>query len=257
MKKSRNPVLRRDVLKIGLGLVALTGLAGCATPATPTPLPPTPAPDPTATSGPVAQATSEPAAPTSPPAPEETTAPAEEAIVFAIDPGRSEARFTLNEKLMGNPTTVVGRTSKVAGEIRLSLDNPAGAQIGVIQIDARDFATDSDMRNRAIRNFILQSAQDQFQYITFEPTAIEGLPATASVGDTVSFKVTGNLKIRDIVQPVVFDTTVTVTSRAELSGLAQATVMRSAFGLTIPQVPNVADVTEEVALELEFVAVRQ
>jgi hypothetical protein len=33
--------------------------------------------------------------------------------------------------------------------------------------------------------------------------------------------------------------------------------MRNAFGLTIPQVPNVADVTEEVALELEFVAVRQ
>jgi hypothetical protein len=39
-----------------------------------------------------------------------------------------------------------------------------------------------------------------------------------------------------------------------VSGLAQTVVERADFELTIPNVEGVADVTEEVRLELEFVA---
>ena len=266
MKKQKNTVLRRDVLRFGLGIAALAGLAACASQAAPSP---TPAPSPTAPPVPATEPAAEPAVePAVEPTAEPTAIPATEApvaeaqpaasaetTVFKIDPSQSAARFTLNETLMGNPKTVIGTSTKVSGDITVSFDNPAGSQIGVLQIDASAFATDSGMRDRAIQNFILQTSQ--FQFITFEPTAIAELPAKVAVGDTLSFKVTGNLTIRDVVQPVTFDTTVTAKSDAELSGLAKTTVMRSAFGLTIPKVPSVADVTEEVALELEFVATKQ
>ena len=266
MKKQQNTMLRRDVLKFGLGIAALAGLAACGSQATPAP---TSAPSPTATPVPATEAAVEPTVePTAAPATEApatevpaTTAPATEApaaattATFKIDSSQSSARFTLNETLMGSPKTVIGTSTKVSGDITVSFDNPASSQIGVIQIDASNFATDSGMRDRAIHNFILQTSQ--FQFITFEPTGVAELPAQAAVGDTLSFKVTGNLKIRDVVQPVTFDTTVTAKSDAELAGLAKTTVTRSAFGLTIPKVPSVADVTEEVALELEFVATKQ
>jgi polyisoprenoid-binding protein YceI len=158
---------------------------------------------------------------------------------------------------LGQDKTVVGKTSKVSGTISTTLANPASTRISTIQIDASDLSTDSNMRNGAIQRFILQSAQSQYQYITFTPTAIEGLPATVSAGASLPVKITGNLKIRDVVQPVTFDATITLKSSGELAGDAKATVTRSAFNLTIPNVPSVADVTDKVALELQFVATKQ
>jgi polyisoprenoid-binding protein YceI len=112
-----------------------------------------------------------------------------------------QARFTLDEQLMGQPKTVIGVTSLVQGEISVDPADPASAQIGVLQIDARDLTTDSDRRNGAIRRWILQSDQDQYRYITFEPTSIEGLPETVTIGEPFTFSVAGNLKIRDVVHP--------------------------------------------------------
>jgi polyisoprenoid-binding protein YceI len=81
------------------------------------------------------------------------------------------------------------------------------------------------------------------------------LPDEANVGDTLTLQITGDLKIREIVQPVTFEATVTADSESQVTGLAQTTVQRADFELTIPQVEGVADVTEEVRLELQFVAV--
>jgi polyisoprenoid-binding protein YceI len=174
--------------------------------------------------------------------------------VFVIDPTQSVARYTLDEELMGAPKTVVGTTSLVSGEITINPAEPANATIGTIQIDARDFATDSGRRDGAVRRFVLASDRDEYQYIVFTPTAISGLPSTAQVGDSFEIQVTGDLTISGTTQPVTFVTTVTVDSATQIRGLAQTQVLRSEFNLNIPSVPSVANVTDEVQLELEFVA---
>jgi polyisoprenoid-binding protein YceI len=197
-------------------------------------------------------------APASTPTTSPTEAPAQEAAaskIFQIDPAQSEARFIVNEVLFGNPNEVVGSTTEVTGQIEIDLNDPTQTKIGEIQINARSLATDNRFRNRSVNRLILQSNRDEYQFITFTPTAIEGLPAEANVGDTLTLQITGDLKIRDIVQPVTFEATVTADSENQISGLAQATVQRADFELTIPQVKGVADVTEEVRLELQFVAV--
>jgi hypothetical protein len=48
--------------------------------------------------------------------------------------------------------------------------------------------------------------------------------------------------------------TVTANSEDELVGLGSATVLRENYQLTIPSVPSVANVSEEVKLEIEFTA---
>ncbi len=96
--------------------------------------------------------------------------------VFNIDSTQSQVSFTLTEELRSVPTTVVGTTDQVAGQIAVDYSDPTTAQVGEIRINARTLATDQEMRNRTIRGQILQSAQDQYEYITFQPTALSGLP---------------------------------------------------------------------------------
>lgn len=201
--------------------------------------------------------TDEPAA-----APTETATPApsptpEPGIIrsYVVNPEQSEVRFMINEVLFGNPKTVVGRTNQVEGEIQLDLQNPQAVEVSPITINARELATDDSFRNRALRRQILDSAQDEYQFIVFTPTSVDGIGDAAPViGEAQSFELSGELQIRDVMQPVTFQMVVTAVSETELSGSGEATVLRSDFGLQIPSVTGVADVSDEVILEIEFVA---
>lgn len=176
------------------------------------------------------------------------------AQTFVIDQSQSVASFTLDEELMGAPTTVVGTTSLVSGEIQIDPANPSATTVGTIQIDASDFTTDSDRRNGAIRRFILQTNDAANQYITFTPSNIEGLPDAVTVGDSFTIQITGDLTISGVTNPVTFETVITVDADNQISGTATTEVLRSDFNLTIPSVPSVANVTDEVQLQLDFVA---
>jgi polyisoprenoid-binding protein YceI len=182
------------------------------------------------------------------------TEEAPELTIFNIVPDESEVRFIITEELRGSPNTVTGRTDQIAGQIGVSFDDPRASQVGEIRINARTLATDNEFRNRAIRGQILQSAQDEFEFINFEPTLVEGLPSAVTMGGEIEFQVTGDMTIRDITQPVTFNVILTPFSQSRLEGTATATVQRSDFGLEIPNVPGVANVAQEVNLEIDFVA---
>ena len=174
--------------------------------------------------------------------------------LFAIVPEDSEVRFGLNEVLRGEPTRVIGRTDQIAGQIRVDFETPAESEVGAIRINARTLVTDQEMRNRAIRSQILQSGQDEFEFSEFQPTAIEGMPESITMGEPFTFSLVGDLTVRDITNPVTWEVTVTPVSEDEITGLATAQVMRGDYNLVIPSVPSVADVSEEVDLEIEFTA---
>ena len=232
---------------------------------------PTPEPLPSRTAAPIV---SETATPT--PTNEPTAAPAEEPGVTAtaeptatvapspepgitrtyeIVAGESEVRFFIDEELLGNPKTVVGRTNQVAGEISLNLQDTQTAAVSTIQVNARELVTDDSFRNRALRRQILDSAQDEYQFITFAPSEIAGLSAeAAAIGEAHTFNLIGDLQIRDVVQTVTFEMMVTAVSDNKLAGTGESIILRSDYDLQIPSVPGVANVSDEVKLEIEFVA---
>jgi len=177
-----------------------------------------------------------------------------EGTQFRIDAEQSEVTFTLEEDLRGTRTTVVGTTNQVGGDIVINFAAPENSQVGTITINARSIATDNPLRNGQIRNSILQSANDDYEFITFTPTDLSGLPESVEIGDTYTFQIVGDLTIVETTNAVTFDTTVTIDSEEQISGSATATVLRTDFGLNIPNVPGVANVTDDVDLAINFVA---
>lgn len=166
--------------------------------------------------------------------------------------GESTATFELDEELRGSPRHVVGTSSMVLGQIVFDPADLSSAAIGTILVNARDFTTDAGNRDRAVRGPILDTAVHEF--IEFTPTSLDGLPDSVSIGESIDFQVSGDLKIRDIVNPVTFDVSVALVSERRIEGTAITVVLRSDFDLRIPSVPSVANVTDEVTLTLDFVA---
>ena len=219
---------------------ATTSPATTATTATPTttsaPVDTTAAPDTTETTEPEAE--------------EDTSA-----VLYRIDKAESSVRFEIDEILNGSPFRVVGVTTEVAGEVLIDFGEPAASQLGTIVINVRTLATDSGFRDRAIRGPILESSRDENEFATFEPTGIEGFPDSVTMGDEVPLRITGTFTLSGEARPVTFDTTVTVVSIDKVEVTGTATVLRSEFGLAIPDIPSVSDVADEILLVIDLVAV--
>lgn len=196
-----------------------------------------------------------PAAPTVAAQPTAAPAPSQPAgmVTLQIAQGESEARFIIDEVLNNEPKTVVGTTNQVAGVIEINAQDPTKTRVGVIQVNARSLTTDSNFRNRTIKNQILQT--DQYELVTFTPSEIVGLPASGAVGQPYSFQIVGDLTIRDVTKQVTFEVTAKAPSESRVEGTASTTVAYADFGITIPQVRQVASVADQVRLELQFVAV--
>ncbi|MCS6844935.1 MAG: YceI family protein [Caldilineales bacterium] len=258
-------------LLIALGVVALIALAALAVAvfrppeqasaplvAAPVVIETAPVAAATPTPAPAAATPTEPAAQATPPSAEatptavEATPAAAGPVVFEIVPAQSEARFLIDEVLRGRPVRVVGATNQVAGQIAIDRNNPSASQVGLIRVNARTLTTDNEFRNRAIKNQILNT--NAYEFVTFQPTALSGLPASVAVGQPFTFQITGDLTIRDVTRSVTFDVTVTPVSETRIEGLATTTFPYRDFGLRIPDSPSVDTVADVVTLELEFVA---
>lgn len=174
-----------------------------------------------------------------------TESEAQGGITYALTDA-STATFTLTEELRGAPTTVVGTSTIVLGEILYDPEDPSSIQVGTVLVNARDFSTDSSNRNRAIRGPILDA--DTFEFIEFTPTSIDGFD-----GSGAAFSVSGDLTIRDVTNPITFEVTASIDSET-VAGTATATVDRTLWGLSIPSAPGIANVSESVTLTLDFVA---
>jgi polyisoprenoid-binding protein YceI len=173
-----------------------------------------------------------------------------EGTVYTIDPTSSQASFSVDELLFGRPNTVVGTTSNVSGQILVNPVDTQTLQVSTIQIDAGSLATDSRQRDGQINRFVL--AASQYPTIAFAPSVIVGLPDATTVGGTYPVQISGDLTIKNTIQPVTFVATVTQAAPNEIAGSATTSISLSGWGISIPQVPQVAGISDEVKLGLNF-----
>jgi polyisoprenoid-binding protein YceI len=224
-------------------------LAACSSAATPA------APQGNPTSAPVttaAPATTEAAAATE--APAVTDAPAAGATVYKIVPGESVLQYEVGETFLnqGNVFNLaVGRSSQVAGDITLDPAAPQNNSLGTFTADISQFASDSDRRDNAIRGRYLESSK--YPTVTFKPTAVEGLPQSYQDGQEITFKVSGDLTIRDVTKPVSFDVTAKL-SGGTLSGQAVTTILMSDFGFGPISIAGILNTEDQAKVTLNFVA---
>jgi len=174
---------------------------------------------------------------------------------YTLDSSRSEAKFEINEVLNNEPFRVVGTTNDVTGEINLNPSNPDLTDTSVIRINARTLKTDSTRRDGMIGRLILKSEANEF--ITFAPQSFSGLPENPQVGQEYSFTTLGTLSIAGTSRDVTFTVRAKANSESEIQGVATSSVNYTDFSLTIPSVPMVASVEEQVDLTFSFVAVKK
>lgn len=183
-----------------------------------------------------------------------TLSPTNGGTIFTIDSSASQASFTIQEVLFGQPNTVVGSTNQVAGQLLINRSDPSKSQVGEIRVDLSAMKTDNDFRNRALQGRIFETGDSANQYATFVTKSISGLSSSVTLGQAFSFTITGDLTVHQVTRTVTFDVQLTPESQTECKGQATAAVRYEDFNLTIPNVPSVTGVSDNVTLALIFTA---
>ncbi len=227
----------------------------------PTQPPPTPAPttapaaqpaQPAPTQASTAAATAAPAtqpAPTQPPPSAPATSPSG-AVTFTLGEG-TIARYKVEEVLARTGSwTATGETTEVAGQLAFDADGALIPAESRVIVQAATLATDSDRRDRYVRERTLNASQ--YPEIVFSPTATDGLPAplTAAQGN-INFTITGDLTIRDQTRPTTWSATADFAA-ATISGVASVEFTFADFAMDKPSVPIVLSVEDTIRLEIDF-----
>ncbi len=227
--------------------------AGCAS--TPAPvIPPTPV-VPAPTTAPTAAAPAPTTAPTAALVPATGANTSSTVVRLVIVPEKSEARYRVREQLVGVnlPNDAIGQTKEITGTIVGKMDGTIVAGESKFVVDLSALQSDRAQRDNFLRRNVLQT--DQYRYATFVPTQAPGLPTTAPASGQVTFKLIGDLTIRNVTKPVTWDVT---CNRQSDQGTCQASTSFKFeyFDLTIPRVPVVLSVDDNIRLEIDLVLQR-
>ena len=243
--------------------IALLGaaLAACGSNATATPAaaPPTAAP-PTAvasaTPAPTATATTTAAAtPSRAGSPAGGSPAAAGGDRYTIVQESSKAQYTAHETFAGRSLSeAVGSTSVISGDLFINKQKPSASSIGTITVDISKLTSDQGQRDRAIRGQWLES--NKFPQATFKATKIEGLPDTPYTdGQELTFKVTGDLTVRNVTKPVTFDAKGKIEGDT-FKGTARTQFNMTDFGFQPPDIAGTLKAENGVTLDMTIEAKR-
>jgi polyisoprenoid-binding protein YceI len=230
-----------DRIRTTLSIVALSlALAACGT----TSQTPTAAP-----AAPAAQPTAAPAAA----APAQGAAPIAGARTFRIVPDQTEASYEVQEQFLNRdlPNMAVGKTNTVEGEFQFSLDGKPTGQVTKFTVDLRTLTSDESRRDNRIRRQWLES--EKYPTAEFVSTEAQNLPASYAEGQEVSFKLVGNLTLREITRPVTFDVVGKLVGDT-VTGTASTQILMKDFGFDPPSVAGMLTVKDGVTIRVNFTA---
>jgi polyisoprenoid-binding protein YceI len=208
---------------------------------------PTPLPQPTA-------APTKATAPTTVPstsAPTPAASVSSDTVKLVMVPDKNEARYRVREQLAGVnlPSDAVGATKQVTGTIVGKLDGTIVSTQSKFRVDLRTLRSDRDQRDNFLRRNVLET--DKYPYADFVPLEAPGLPLKLPADGKVSFKLIGDLTIRDVTKRVTWDVAGQVNGN-EASGTANTSFNFAYFNLQQPRVPLVLSIEDNIKLELDI-----
>ena len=208
--------------------------------------------------------TAEPAAPTAAPA-APTTAPAaapDSGQVFVVDSAASSATYIVQEEFFAGAfdklginagrAEVNGVSQEVSGQLVLNLADPEDV-LGENRfvVDLTGLKTDQSRRDEWIQDN--GPAFSSFPLAEFVATEIQTFSPEVAEGETISFKLVGDLTIRGVTQEVVFDVTASVMEKT-ITGTAVADLKMTDFGIEPPSFANTLTVQDDFQVRIDLVA---
>ena len=173
-------------------------------------------------------------------------------LVISFSP-ETEARYRVNEQLARRnlPNDAVGVTNAITGMVTFDAGGKVVPKDSKITIDVSILTSDSDRRDNFIRKNTLQT--NQFPTVDFVIKKTPGLtwPLPGSGGGT--FKLIGDLTIRDVTKEITWNVGATFTSD-RIQGLAETSFSFGDFEMSKPSGMFILGVEDLIRLELAFVA---
>ncbi len=183
---------------------------------------------------------------------------------FAIVPEESSASYLVDEEffqdalaklgIAAGEVDVVGTTEGISGQIQVNLADltaPLGAT--AITADLTGLTTDQESRDRWLQENGGGPQFSSFPEATFTASSISGAPAAYSDGEEVQFQLAGDMTVRGVTAPVIFDVTAVVNGDT-LSGTAETRLTMSSFGITPPDFARTLTVADEFGIRVNIVA---
>jgi polyisoprenoid-binding protein YceI len=170
-------------------------------------------------------------------------------IKYVVVPDKTVADYRVREQLarLSFPSDAVGKTNAVSGGVVIKPDGSIDSAQSKFTVDLSTLTSDEGMRDNFVRRSILDT--NQYPQAVFVPTQVSGLPSPMPQSGQVSFKVTGNLTIKDVTKPVTWDVSGQITN-GEAIGTATTSFTFEDFNLPQPHVPVVLSVVDKITLEV-------
>jgi protocatechuate 3,4-dioxygenase beta subunit/polyisoprenoid-binding protein YceI len=184
---------------------------------------------------------------------ESAPARTDQARMFDIMPGQSEAAYQIREKfaIFAVTTTAVGVTPLLGGRLQIKLNDPPTMQMLTMTVDLRGLKSDEPSRDDKLPDHWLVT--DDYPFAYFTATEIQNGPEHYTEGEVVAFTLIGDLTIRDVTRPTTFAVTAKI-SGSTLTGSATSTVKMTDFGIDPPNMLNFVVVEDEVLVTVNFTA---
>jgi polyisoprenoid-binding protein YceI len=169
---------------------------------------------------------------------------------WTVKPGSTESfvGYRVTEKLFANVTesTATGRTDNVTGTMTI-----AGTTVSDITVtaDLRDLASDNNFRDGRIRSQGLES--DRFPEAKFVLATPITLPATPTVGQTITVDATGDFTLHGVTKRI----TISLQGRwdgEKVQVVGHLPIVFGDYGITAPTAPVVASVDDHGEMELQL-----
>ena len=182
---------------------------------------------------------------------------------FVVVPEESKASYLVDEEFFAGALEklgiaageydVVGSTQEIEGELSLNL---AEASIGPseFRVNIATLSTDQNRRDRWIRENRDGPQLQDHPLALFSATAVENAPEDYVEGTEATFQLLGDMTIRDVTQPVVFDVTATLEGES-ITGTAIAAMKLTDFGIDPPSFANTLTVADDFFVQVDFTAV--
>ena len=177
------------------------------------------------------------------------------AAIFQLVPAASHVSYAVDEVFLEENNrlfTAVGAATGVSGEIVLDLAQPERGAVRNVVIDLRRLTSDSERRDRALRERFLESRRHP--YARLDSASLSGIPRPIPPGRPFPFQLVGDLTVHGVARRTQWRGQATLSGDT-LRGQATTRVAMTDFDIEVPRFLWLR-VADAVTLDITFVAVR-
>lgn len=174
---------------------------------------------------------------------------------FRINSQMSTASYEAHFQVAGQnvPGTVTGVTGDVSGEFLLGSDSEPTMLAMKIEVDLRSLDSGAPQRDAHVRNDTLET--DKYPFVTFNVSNAHMLPQSYTEGQTVNFKLVGELTLHGVTRTVTFEMQGKLLGDTA-TGSGSTLIHLQDFHMRTPETTAVVTVTvsKDVMLLIHFTA---